>query len=848
MELADDLATGTNIDPQNYQPRTLASEVALKGPLPTLDCIRIGIQLCKALAFVHERGLIHRDVKPSNIIFIENRPKLADIGLIIGVDEAKTYVGTEGFIAPEGPNSTQSDIYSLGKLLYEISTGMDRNDFPALPNRGEFSEQFLDLNEVLVKACHTDLKRRYGNALAMAADLELIGTGKSVRRLHYLEAKLASIRRSGAVLAAIVALGGAVYYQANQSWQRTREQKAALIGGKVAQGTILLQQGNLLAALPSFVDALELDKSNPTTRDTHRLRIGAALASSPGIARTFHLPDHPIRTCAIYGNLALASVDRKYVQIFDLETGEALSKPLATDAQPQMAAFLPGGTAILTANWDETVRIIDWRTGEKTETLEHPGTVFAAGASPDGRTIISGCQDGSVFLWDRQTHSCQELGRRHRDRVFTAKFSPTGQFAVTASADRTACVWDMNTRAERCQLKHSDWIYGADFSPDERLVATASYDREVKLWDARTGSEIEPSLRHDAGVHAVQFSPDGRLILTAGLDGTARLWETKTHHLIEVNHTLRHRAALMDCCFGGSADQILTAASDGTLTLWDFSRIQARPSFLGKATLAPVRGLLTSPDGLWQAQVSGSQVNVCHSQGPAVLTLKRKPALGPVQFNSRSTRLFAVDGTNVYLVDLARATYRTLLHPHEVTSAEFSPDGSKLVCASTDTTFDPMSAQLWNALTGAPIGRPLHHDDGVRYAAFSPDSKRVVTASEDFSALIWDADSGKQLTPKLQHHEKVNYAAFAASEPWVVTGSDDGSAVVWDIKTGDQLTPPFRHRRPLARAEFSDHDTALVTTDEDGNQWKWQLQIERRSVRELLEIVRPLAGISTPEQ
>jgi WD40 repeat protein len=281
------------------------------------------------------------------------------------------------------------------------------------------------------------------------------------------------------------------------------------------------------------------DESNPTTRDTHRLRIGAALASSPGIARTFHLPDHPIRTCAIYGNLALASVDRKYVQIFDLETGEALSKPLATDAQPQMAAFLPGGTAILTANWDETVRVIDWRTGQNIETLEHPGTVFAAGASPDGQTIISGCKDGTVFLWHRLTRSCQEIGL-HKGAVFMAKFSRTGQLAVTASVDGTASVWDMNTRANRCQLKHNDWVYGADFSPDERLVATASNDREVKLGDARTGSEIEPSLRHDAGVHAVQFSPDGRLILTAGLDGTARLWETKTHHLIEVNHTLRH--------------------------------------------------------------------------------------------------------------------------------------------------------------------------------------------------------------------------------------------------------------------------------------------------------------------
>src|SRR5207247_1439740 len=71
--------------------------------------------------------------KPSNIIFVSGVPKLADIGLVTEADTTLSYVGTEGYIPPEGPGAAQADIFSLGKVLYEISTGQDRRQFPDLP-------------------------------------------------------------------------------------------------------------------------------------------------------------------------------------------------------------------------------------------------------------------------------------------------------------------------------------------------------------------------------------------------------------------------------------------------------------------------------------------------------------------------------------------------------------------------------------------------------------------------------------------------------------------------------------------------------------------------------------------
>src|SRR5437667_2921519 len=116
-----------------YSPRTLRHDLQRDGRLPAARVLEIALPLSEALAHLHNSGLVHRDIKPSNIIFVNGRPKLADIGLVTDAGDARSIVGTEGYLAPEGPGTVQADIYSLGKVLYEISTGRDRRHCPDLP-------------------------------------------------------------------------------------------------------------------------------------------------------------------------------------------------------------------------------------------------------------------------------------------------------------------------------------------------------------------------------------------------------------------------------------------------------------------------------------------------------------------------------------------------------------------------------------------------------------------------------------------------------------------------------------------------------------------------------------------
>lgn len=187
MELGDDVATGQEINPIEYEPRTLRADSHQGAGVQwdTSECIDVGLRLAEALNHLHERGLAHRDVKPSNVIFVNGRAKLADIGLVAARGQ-RTFVGTEGFVPPEGPGSSQADIYSLGKVLYEIATGKDRMSFPELPEimpTGADGKRWLELNKIICDICEPRIsKRKISNASELADALGRLQRGKRRRQ------------------------------------------------------------------------------------------------------------------------------------------------------------------------------------------------------------------------------------------------------------------------------------------------------------------------------------------------------------------------------------------------------------------------------------------------------------------------------------------------------------------------------------------------------------------------------------------------------------------------------------------------------------------------------------------
>ena len=184
MELGDSIVPGWETNPALYKPRDLVKErEQLPGRrLPVLECLRLGISLSETLHFLHQQGLTHRDIKPQNVIFVQGRPKLADLGLITDIrpqELERTLVGTPGFMPPlpESPGTPQADIFSLGMVLYVISTGGNPKRFPDLATAlvsEELIGDFMPLNEIITKACQPQLQERYATAAELQADLQAL--------------------------------------------------------------------------------------------------------------------------------------------------------------------------------------------------------------------------------------------------------------------------------------------------------------------------------------------------------------------------------------------------------------------------------------------------------------------------------------------------------------------------------------------------------------------------------------------------------------------------------------------------------------------------------------------------
>jgi hypothetical protein len=213
MELADDVETGRSVDPETYRPLTLKELSGRRKRLPAGECVPIAVELTRALAGLHMRGLVHRDIKPSNIIIVGGQPKLADIGLVASTTDARTFVGTEGYVPPEGPGKPSADVFALGKVIYELSTGLTREDFPRLPvelRELPDREGIVEINEIVLRACDTTESKRYTDASAMLEDLMALQSGRSLRQRRS-RARLARI--AAAIAVGLGVVGGATWWK-----------------------------------------------------------------------------------------------------------------------------------------------------------------------------------------------------------------------------------------------------------------------------------------------------------------------------------------------------------------------------------------------------------------------------------------------------------------------------------------------------------------------------------------------------------------------------------------------------------------------------------------------------------
>ena len=225
----------------------------------------------------------------------------------------------------------------------------------------------------------------------------------------------------------------------------------------------------------------------------------------------------------------------------------------------------------------------------------------------------------------------------------------------------------------------------------------------------------------------------------------------------------------------------------------------------------------------FRAEQSRAQLKERYPVEAVLLAMAGLPDLASSD-ETQKKRPFIPEAQDAYNFAFGQLAERKIFVGHHdvINTAAFSPDGRRIVTASGDRT-----ARLWDVETGKPIGEPLKgHEDVVWSAAFSPDGRRIVTASEDDTARLWDAETGKPIGEPLKGHEgQVRGAVFSPDGRRIVTASMDRTARLWDAETGKPIGEPLKgHEDAVSSAAFSPDGRRIVTASVDKTARLWDAE------------------------
>jgi len=792
--------------------RTL-TRFAEENRLSVRERVRLFASVCEAIAHGHRNGVIHRDLKPGNILVdASGVVKVIDFGVARSTDAGETrslctnageLVGTLLYMSPEqmgaasGMVDTRTDVYALGVVLFELVTGKLPCDLrgKSLPEAarllaagnhrlaesvelasagddsiGRFEARGLG---TLVASCLQPLPEdRYPTAVEVAAEIGRWLSGEPIlaRPPSLPEAlwRLCRRHRAAALAAAAVALSLVIATATVTAFslRAERQRQEAETARGVAEER--RQEADRLAAslraelyLSDVLLAAEARDRDNLPEARRLLAEARGLASSPGGGHAIEL------------DCLAASLDDS-LAVFDGQRSTVTA-----------VAWNQAGTRLAMAGSDGSIRIgavPDW-----------PG---------DGAPATSIALDSAATIW-------------------SLAWSPDGSAIAAALADGTARVHDVGTGVERLRIDHGgggkpERLYGVAYSSDGRILATASKDKTARLWDASSGREMLVLRGHAGTVHAVAFSQDGRTLATASQDSTVRLWNRADGR--ELSRLEGHADRVFGLAFAADDSRLASGSEDGSLRIWDLVtgretaclrhpfRVNAL-AFIGPDQIASGSG-----DGIlriWQISEQ-REVGRRRGHGGAIFSIAATTDGRWIASGSADTT------TRIWRSDLQSDPAITCLGGVSCVAA--SSDGSLIATAGDgqsgqDRPDDRHLVQLWDPRTLEPVAALAGSTAGFKDICFTPDGERLAAATEDGSVCIWRLASHER-TLLLKPHDRRIYSLDVVGDR-LATAAEDRKARLTEISTGAALGPDCRHPRRVLCARLSADGSRLYTACED---------------------------------
>lgn len=555
---------------------TLEQRLKRVGKLTVAQALLIGQQAAAGLAAAHAIGLIHRDIKPGNILLEggTDKVKLTDFGLARAAEDIKLtrtgmVAGTPLYMAPEQARGEdidlRSDLFSLGSVLYEALSGRPPFDgkTPLAVLRRIADDEHEPLEQVnpnvpdwLADVLDRLLAKNPNDRFQSAAEVaELFST-----RYNCLPEVQAAMEPCPVSLSTSKLMG-----------RRGRRRLAVAAGFALPFLVGALLGGAGIWFLKPGEQATPVDIANmlPTPGLT---AAPAPKEQGPVEAITLGNNMAPVYSVASTadGKRAALGLENGDITLFDITLGRKITT-LSKHAGPVWALdFIADGKQLISASDDSTLKVWNLHDNTVIRTIQHPSSVRSAAVNSDMTWVATGSRDGIVRIFDMDgDHPVRTFD--HGAVVNAVAFAPDGLSVASAGTDHSVIVWDVPQEPnglKRLTLKgHGGPVYGASFSPDGKWLATTGYDHSVILWDLDDGSIIRRiSDAHSEGVSSVHFACCGKVIATAGQDGLAKIWDADTGK--ELARFSRHKGMVHTVRFTPDRSHLITGSQDGTARLW----------------------------------------------------------------------------------------------------------------------------------------------------------------------------------------------------------------------------------------------------------------------------------------